>query len=118
MTRSQRIISACWVLGPFALLAVLFVLNPVYVGKMTRTVFVAPGIILLFTVQALNILILAFGFSTVNKARSSGKVTRQGALMATIAIATVTFFVLTLPALWCAVFYPSVVTLLQTNPEL
>ena len=112
LTKSQSRLMGCWILGPFAVLIFLILINPAYEGKLFIQFNGIFGMSVLIVIQVVNALLLYVGLKWANR-RSETAVRSHTRTILVAFVSILTMFLCTLPAFWIVIFWPSVVILLQ-----
>lgn len=114
-TRGQMRTMAIWFLLPFLVLLVIILINPGYGGRIFERLGPVAGMTLLMFWQVVNLIILLVGFYLISRWRARRSADRQRAPRnAAWALSILTFILFVAPSLWLALFYPSILILLQT----
>jgi hypothetical protein len=115
LTKTQKLILAIWIGGPFIIVLLFTLINPNYERYLFLKIDGQYGINFLILIQVLNSVILYAGFRRANYISHRPEGDPNPATIFIVVVSTLTCFFCTLPSFFIAIVYPSMVVLMEQN---
>jgi hypothetical protein len=109
LTRQQWTLVALWIGAPLLFFLVLLLINPGYMAGSFQSLGPLSSLGIMVFLQVVNLICLYFGFSAINQRTAARPRTR----LWTWLLAAVTLILFTLPSMWIALIYPSMMQVIR-----